>query len=145
MIINANVTTEIAEYYKNYDISAVVDALLDMYDFTNLPQCTIKRDPSNRRELKINVTNTYYLSLYDSLGAHSRKLSLGRLLEFGYSMDVLALPRFKNLLVEQKPDESYTLIDRAYRALVAAKQYDDSPELAKIVEVVYSYREVKKK
>jgi hypothetical protein len=130
-------SNEVYNYYKGHDLSKVVDALLEMYDFTNLPQ----RIGPREKECKINVSNEYYISLYETLGARSKKLSLGRLLEFGYNMDVLSLPRFETMKVEQTSDPTYTLIDRAYRALLSAQKYDKSLELKELTKLIYNYRE----
>lgn len=138
MIVNANMSFEVYNYFKGHDMSKVADALLEMYDFTNLPQRTGPRE----KECKINVSNEYYISLYNTLGSRSKKLSLGRLFEFGYNMDVLSLPRFESMrAVEQNDNPTYTLIDRAYRALLSAQKYDKSLELKELTKLIYNYRE----
>lgn len=142
MIVNANISRDVFEYYKGYDLSQVVNALLEMYDFTNLPQCAPKTDPGQRKECKINVSNEYYISLYNTLGARSKKLSLGRLLEFGCNMDILSHSRFHTMRVEQRQDNPvHSLLDRAYRALLMAQKYDDSVELEALTNLVYKYME----
>lgn len=136
MIVNANMSREVYDYFREYDLSQVVDALLEMYDFTNLPQRTGPRE----KECKINVSNEYYISLYKTLGARSKKLSLGRLLEFAYNMDVLALPRFQQMRkIEQHDDPTPALIHKAYIALLTAQTYDGSEELKDITKLVYEY------
>ena len=143
MIVNANLSREVYEYYKGHDLSKVADTLLELYDFTNLPQCATKIDPSQRKECRLNVSNEYYISLYNTFGPRSKKLSLGRLFEFGYNMDVLSLPRFESMRVEgQHDDPTASLIDKAYRALLLAQKYDGSEELKEITSLVYNYKEV---
>lgn len=138
MIVNANMSKEVYDYFKGHDFSKVADALLEMYDFTNLPQKSGPRE----KEVKINVSNETYISLYNTLGARSKKLSLGRLFEFAYNMDVLALPRFESMRVEDKNDNpTYSLLDKAYRALLMAQKHDDSDELRELTNLVYLYRE----
>ena len=145
MIVNANLSREVYEYYKGHDLSKVADTLLEMYDFTNLPQCTTKIDSLQRKECRLNISNEYYISLYNTFGPRSKKLSLGRLFEFGYNMDVLSLSRFESMRVEnQNDDPTYSLVDRAYRALLTAQKYNDSEELRELTRLVYDYREVVK-
>lgn len=138
MIVNVNMSREVYDYFKGHDFSKVADALLEMYDFTNLPQ----RMGLREKEIKVNVSNEYYISLYNTLGARSKKLSLGRLFEFGYNMDVLAHSRFESMRVEnQNDDPTYSLVDRAYRALLTAQKYDKTITLKELTKLVYEYRE----
>jgi hypothetical protein len=138
MIVNVNMSREVYDYFKGHDLSKVADALLEMYDFTNLPQRVGPRE----KEIKVNVSNAYYISLYNTLGPRSKKLSLGRLFEFAYNMDVLALSRFESMRAEDQNDNpTYSLVDRAYRALLAAQKHDKTPELKELTRLVYEYRE----
>lgn len=138
MIVNVNMSREVYDYFKGHDLSKVADALLEMYDFTNLPQRTGPRE----KEIKVNISNEYYISLYNTLGPRSKKISLGRLFEFAYNMDVLALPRFESMRAEDQHDNpTYSLVDRAYRALLTAQKYDKTPELRQLTKLVYEYRE----
>lgn len=138
MIVNVNMSREVYDYFKGHDLSKVADALLEMYDFTNLPQRTGPRE----KEVKVNISNEYYISLYNTLGPRSKKISLGRLFEFAYNMDVLALPRFESMRAEDQHDNpTYSLVDRAYRALLTAQKYDKTPELRQLTKLVYEYRE----
>lgn len=138
MIVNVNMSREVYDYFKGHDLSKVADALLEMYDFTNLPQRVGPRE----KEIKVNVSNEYYISLYNTLGPRSKKISLGRLFEFAYNMDVLALPRFESMRAEDQNDNpTYSLVDRAYRALLAAQKHDKTPELKELTRLVYEYRE----
>ena len=138
MIVAVNMSREVFEYYKEYDLSAIADTLLEIYDITSLPPTCGQRDV----ERKINVSDQFYLSLYKTYGPRSKKTSLGRLFEFGYRMDVLAMPRFKIFRAEKVDDPTFSLVDKAYKALLEAKKYDDSAELAEIITFVYDYREV---
>ena len=139
MLINANLSMEAYEYFRGHDMSEVANTLLEMYDFTNLPPIQGGRG----KEVKLNITNEYYLSLYVSHGARSKKVSLGRLFEFAYNMDVLAMPRFEQMKVHADEIKSpvYSLVDRAYRALNQAQKYDDSELLRTITKFVYEYKE----
>lgn len=138
MIVNVNMSREVYDYFKDHDLSKVTDVLLEMYDFTNLPQRVGPRE----KEIKVNVSNEYYISLYNTLGPRSKKLSLGRLFEFAYNMDVLALSRFKSMRVEDQNDNpTYSLVNRAYKALLTAQKHDDTPELKELTRLVYDYRE----
>ena len=138
MIVNVNMSREVYDYFKGHDLSKVADALLEMYDFTNLPQRVGPRE----KEIKVNVSNEHYISLYNALGPRSKKLSLGRLFEFAYNMDVLAHSRFESMRAEDQNDNpTYSLVDRAYRALLAAQKHDKTPELKELTRLVYEYRE----
>ena len=138
MIVNVNMSKEVYEYYKAYDLSQVVNTLMDMYDFTNLPAVTGRREV----ERQVNVTNEMFLSLYETLGPRSKKLSIGRLLEFGYNTDVLAMPRFEQMRANTVvSDPTKSLLIRAYKALLSAQKYDSSEELKLITNLVYEYKE----
>lgn len=139
MLVNVNMSNEVYNYYKGHDLSQVADALLEMYDFTNLPQKSGPRE----KECRINVSNEYYISLYNTLGPRSKKISLGRLFEFGYNMDVLALSRFDKMRNTDRRIDSPVpaLLDKAYKALLLACKYDTSAELKTITSLVYDYRE----
>ena len=57
-------------------------------------------------------------------------------------MDVLALSRFESMRAEDQNDNpTYSLVDRAYRALLAAQKHDKTPELKELTRLVYEYRE----
>lgn len=140
MIVNVNMSREVYDYFRGHDLSQVANTLLEMYDFTNLPQITGKREV----ERKVNVTNEAYLSLYEALGPRNKKLSLGRLFDFAYNMDVLTLSRFDTMRVTRIENPVHSLVDRAYRALLSAQKYDESDELKEITDLVYAYREVVK-
>lgn len=138
MLINVNMSMEVYDYFKDYDLSKVADTLLEMYDFTNLPQKTGPRE----KECRLNINNEYYISLYNTLGPRSKKISLGRLFEYAYNMDVLALPRFNNMkLSDRKDNPVRSLVDKAYRALLEAQKHDSSPMLKDITRILYEYRE----
>ena len=139
MLVSVNMSREVYEYYKGYDLSTVVDTLLEIYDITNLPPMVGKREVERR----VNVSNPMYIEMYNRLGARNKKVSLGRLLEFAYNMQVLSLSRFDKMKIDVKPDNpTHSLVDRAYRALLQAQKYDSSDELREITNLVYNYREV---
>ena len=140
IVVNVNMSLEVAEYFKDYDLSQVANTLLEMYDFTNLPAVQTTR----AREYKVTVSNEAFISLYKTLGPRNKKVSLGRLFEFGYNMDVLSLPRFEEARVVTNSTPVHSLVDRAYRALLQAQKYDASEELREITTLVYQYREVTK-
>ena len=139
MLVSVNMSREVYEYYKGYDLSTVVDTLLEIYAITNLPPMVGKREVERR----VNVSNPMYIEMYNRLGASNKKVSLGRLLEFAYNMQVLSLSRFDKMKIDVKPDNpTHSLVDRAYRALLQAQKYDTSNELREITNLVYNYREV---
>lgn len=138
MLVNVNMSKEVFEYFKGHDLSRVADTLMEMYDFTNLPPVSGHREVERR----INVSNEMYISLYESLGPRNKKVSLARLFEFAYNMDVLSMPRFEKMRVTKVSNPTRTLVDRAYRALLEAQRYDNSIELKEITKLVYAYREV---
>lgn len=139
MLVTVNMSREVYNYFKEYDLSQITDALLDMYDFTMLPP--INGKPEVQRT--VDIENEAYIALYNTVGPRSKKCSLGRLLEFGYTMDVLSMPRFERLRVNTKIYNPVpALLDRAYKALLAARKHDSSDELKIICDAVYNYREV---
>ena len=140
IVVNVNMSLEVADYFKNHDLSKVANTLLEMYDFTNLPAVQTKR----AREYKITIDNEMYISLYNTLGPRNKKVSLGRLFEFAYNMDVLSMPRFEEALISTRTSPVHSLVDRAYRALLQAQKFDASDELREITMLVYQYREVTK-
>lgn len=137
MIVNVNMSREVYNYYQAYDLSLVADTLMEMYDFTNLPPV----DGPREVERKVNVSNEMYISLYNTLGPRSKKLSLGRLFAFGYNMNVLSLPRFEAMKVtEQTHNPTVPLLDKAYRAMLMAQKYDESTFLKELTSLVYNYK-----
>lgn len=103
MIINANLSKPVYEYYQGTDLSRVVDRLLDTIDITMLPA-----DISagvRYKEVKLNVKNVYYLSLYKTFGPRSKKVSLSRLLTYGMSIDILQVDDFKSIPRELLTDK----------------------------------------
>lgn len=139
MIVSVNMSKDVYEYYKDYDLSKVADTLLEMFDFTVLPPVVGKREIERR----INVSNEAYISLYKAVGPRSKKVSLGRLFAYGRDLDVLSMPRFdmirKTTNVFDNPTR--TCIKRAYKALLEAEQYDKSELLRNITDLVYKYLE----
>lgn len=141
MLVSVNMSREVYEYYKDYDLSAVVDTMLEIFDITVLPPVVGRREV----ERQVNVSDPAYIDLYNTLGPRNKKVSLARLLEFGYNTQVLSYERFNNMKLDRKPDNpTHRLIDRAYRALLNAQKYDNSVELKTITSLVYDYREVVK-
>lgn len=109
MIINANLSKPVYEYYQGTDLSRVVDRLLDTIDITMLP---VDISAGVRyKEVKLNVTNVYYLTLYKTFGPRSKKVSLSRLLTYGMSIDILQVDDFKSIpreLLADKTSEEQT-------------------------------------
>lgn len=139
MMVSVNMSREVYDYFKEHDLSRVADALLEMYDFTNLPP------KSGPREIQrsLNVSNEAYIELYNALGPRSKKISLGRLFEFAYNMDVLSLTRFESMRLTGNIDNpTYSLVDKAYRSLLMALKFDESSELKEITSMIYNYREI---
>lgn len=140
MRVSVNFSENVYEYFKDYDLSALADTLLEMYDFTQLPALTGKRF----KEVTIDVNNEAYISLYETLGPRSKAVSLSRLFEFAYHTDVLSLERFEIFKVDKYDDPTFSLANKAYKALLACKKYDDSDQLKIITDVVYAYRQARK-
>jgi hypothetical protein len=143
MIVSVNMSREVFEYYKGYDLSDVANTLLEQYDFTALPPTSGKREI----ERTINVTDPVYIQLYKTVGPRSKKVSLGRLFEFGFNMDVLNRPNFRVEPTKTNKDNLvYPLIDKAYRALLKAQKFVSDEfrlkDLKEITDLVYNFREV---
>lgn len=99
MKICANVPKEVAEYYQNYDLNKVIDILLEQYDITTLPAVD-KVEKGKRVQLILDVTNEEYIAIYNFYGPRSTKISLARLLDFGYNMLVLDNIKFDDAKVQ---------------------------------------------
>lgn len=135
MLVNVNMSDEVYEYFRGYDLAGVAETLLEMYDWTALPPTSGHRD----KEVRINITNPTYLAMYETVGPRSKKVSLGRLFEFAYQTEVLSLDRFKIFQIDTKDDPTPNLVARAYKALLEAQKYNDSKELVEITNIVYKY------
>lgn len=134
----ANVSGEVAEYYKGYDINRVANALLEIFEFDNLPPMSGKREV----EYRVIINNAFYEDMYKTYGPRSKKVSLGRLFEFGMNMDVLKSEQFKTFKDENyvPPDFGRVYLNNAYAALKKAQKYYKDGELASIVEVLRFYK-----
>lgn len=139
MIVSVNMSKDVYEYYKDYDLSKVADTLLEMFDFTALPAATGRREIERR----INVSNEAYISLYNAVGPRSKKVSIGRLFAYGYELDVLSMPRFESVRKTTNvfDNPTRTCVKRAYKSLLEAMQYDKSDTLKNITNIVYKYME----
>lgn len=139
MIVHVNLSQDTYEYFRGYDLSGLADTLLEIYDFTQLPAVSGKRF----KEVTVDITNEAYINLYKTLGPRSKKVSLSRLFDFAYNTDVLSLERFNVFKSEQYDDPTFSLANKAYKALLLARKYDDSSELNLLVEAVYAYRQTR--
>ena len=135
MIVNVNMSQEVYDYFKNYNFDDLTEYLLNRYDFTVLPQTSGKRDI----ERKVNVNNQAYIQLYNIVGPRSKKISLGRLFEFAYNLDVLSITGFELKTVEYNKNMISTFIYRAYRILLDAQKYSNDLNLKEITTLVYEY------
>lgn len=138
MIVSVNMAREVYEYFKDYNLSDVANTLLEQYDFTILPQTSGRRDV----ERKVNIVDPVYIALYNAVGPRSKKISLGRLFEFAYSMDVLGLPNFRVKPSANTDNPVSSLVDRAYKSLLEAQKYSGDQVLKELTRAVYEYREV---
>lgn len=141
MRVSINMPTRVYDYFKEYDFNDLVDCLLQQYDITAMPQTTVDRN--DRVERVVNVTDPTYIQLYNIVGPRSKKVSLARLLEFAYNMDVLSNPHFEVKPTSNKDNPTASLIGTAYRALLNAQRYNpDDKELKEITDLVYALKEV---
>lgn len=141
MRVSINMPTRVYDYFKDYDFNDLVDCLLQQYDITMMPPTTV--DKNDRVERVVNVTDPTYIQLYNIVGPRSKKVSLARLLEFAYNMDVLSNPHFKVKPTGNTDDPTASLLNTAYRALLSAQRYNpDNEELKDITSLVYALKEV---
>lgn len=133
----ANVSGEVAEYYKGYDVNQVANALLEIFEFDNLPPMSGKREV----EYRVIINNAFYENMYKTYGPRSKKVSLGRLFEFGMNMDVLKSEQFKAFKDENyvPPDLGRVYLNNAYATLKKAQRYCQDKKLKDIVEVLRLY------
>lgn len=144
MIVKVSFSKEVLSYFKNYDLDKICDLLLETFDITNLPPCELPRYTYRT----INVNNENFISLSNSLGPWSKKLSLSRLFEFAYNLDFLSEGDYSSYLLSEKsvnaaPSVNQQL-DKIYRLLLEIKKYDSSEELQSIISMVYLYMKLKK-
>jgi hypothetical protein len=137
MIVAVNMSRDTYEYFKNYNLSKLADSLLEIYDITTLPPIVGERAV----ERQINISNENYIHLYKTLGPRSKMVSLGRLFSFAHQMDVLATGQFKIYEDIKEDDPIPPLLEKAYKALAAAKKHSDDPFLEDIVSILYNYKE----
>ena len=133
MIIRVQMSKEVADYYKNYNLDEVVNTLLQEIDFMNLPQYS-----GSREVIKdVNVTNELFIKMYDTFGPRSKKVSISRLLEYGYNRDFLS--EYDIDTIENKePNKIASLLKKAYTYLLEAAKLDSKlKELAKITGGMY--------
>lgn len=136
-----NISVQADEYFKEHDLSQVVNVLLEMYDITSVPKHSYK-DKVQRR---VTIWNNFWLELYDKFGPRYHGISIARLIEFAYLTDVLALERFKGLKKTEAPPKNFTLVlvRRVYKNILdLQKQRPDDPQLRQIAEIIYNYMEV---
>ena len=138
MVVNVNMSREVYEYFKDYDLSDVANCLLEQYDFTVMPPTSGQRDV----ERKVNITDPVYIRLYRAVGPRSKKVSLARLFEFAYHADVLSNPNFAVKPTKHQDDPTYNLINSAYHYLLRAKKYNDHEQIALVTKIVYELREM---
>ena len=85
IVVRANMAQEVFNYFKHLDLNKLCDALLEKYDFMNLPLYSGTRDIVKN----ITITNETFIVMYNALGPRSNKLSISRLLEYAYLQEVL--------------------------------------------------------
>jgi hypothetical protein len=133
MRVALNMSKAVYDYFSSYDLSSIADTLLEMYDFTDLPPTSGQRDV----ERVVDINNEFYIELYNKVGPRSKKVSLGRLFEFAYNMDVLSLPRFE--IFKTTPHSPVpALLMKAYRAMLDVQKYDKNAIFKEITDIIYT-------
>lgn len=142
MLVSINMSNEVYDYFKGYDFNSLANALLEKYDYTDLPQTSGKKD----KQVTVNITDEFYIQLYLVVGPRSKKISLGRLFEFAYNMQVLNEPVFIQSLIAQDPqDIANSYLTRAYNALLEAQKFDKSYDLGEITNYLYNYKSLRRR
>lgn len=141
MTLTVNMSEDTYNYYKGYDLSNVIDILLDMYDITQLPD--IEKTEKLTKQVKVFVQNENYIAMRSVYGARSRRMSLARLLVFGKEMDVKQFGRFKELHAAKSqlsPEtEALSELKTAYKHLLMANSLTSSSVLKDFCEVLSGY------
>lgn len=118
--IRVNFSLQTFEYFKDYNLGEVADYLLSTLEYLSLPDYGGKRDVVR----DVTVTNQEYIHLRNTLGSKSHKLSLSRLFEYAYNIDILASPLFSPRPQVMRSNQSLAqALRRAYNALDAAVKY----------------------
>jgi len=138
MKITFNVTQEVYDYFSCYDMTQLVDNLLDIYDFTTLPEAS----PNKTKQVRCEVHNLTYIAMYNAVGPRSKKVSLARLLEFAFNMDICNNPDFTLLPIKDKHNPVKALITKAYNLLVEAAKQDNSTDLNYAMRHLLALKEV---
>ena len=136
MIIRVNMSEEVADYYAGYNLDYIVDVLLKEVDFMNLPKYSGKREVIR----DVDVQNDLYKTLYNTLGPRSNKVSLSRLLEYGYNIDVISqynIPIDDGYEARSEKDKCISLLHKAYINLLDASKIDNN--ISSMKDIVYQY------
>lgn len=127
------------EYYEGYNLSRVVDELLETFDISVMPSVT--RDITHRKT--VNVYNVPFINDYLKYGARSEKVSLTRLVEYGYDADVLRLPQFKTPDLRRTKDvvtgddtDYIALLEKAKKCLNSAKVLKRDRNIETIIHMI---------
>lgn len=132
MVINVMISEEVYTYFAPYDLSKITDLLIDMYEIETLPQIATP----TTKQVRLDITNPLYILLYNTFGPRSKKVSIGRLLDFAYNLDILSLKpelaTFTREYSEPTPITADTHIAKAIEHLVKAMRIEPR-EIIKIV------------
>lgn len=141
MKVCANVPKEVAEYYQNYDLNKVVDILLEQYDITTLPAVD-KVEKGKRVQLILDITNEEYIATYNFYGPRSTKISLARLLDFGYNMLVLDNIKFDDAKVQSNRKQNLdSNIVKALEYLNMEYALYKNDIIKQVIDILEQYKE----
>lgn len=134
IVVNVRMSKETLDYYSNYKLDDILNTLLDKYDVTTLPEMSKGHSEIQR---KVSIYNEYYIKLYDLLGPKNKKVSLGRLLEFGKTVDILNQNFVLTKNVTSNQMRADICLKKAYKLLLEAYTYNNN--LEKLVNEVKKY------
>lgn len=117
MRVAANMSKDVAEYYEGYNLDEIVNEMLCRYDITTLPSTSMRRG-GQRVERVIDVTNEDFIVMKEHMPSRTKLLSLGRLLEYGYNIDILTNDDFmQHVSLSQKEKKQVTYIEHIDKAI----------------------------
>lgn len=133
MIVVANLNKEVYEYFEGYDLSAIANYLMEIYDFTALPATTGDR----YKEVRVEVTHPLYITMYRALGPRSNKVSLARLFEFAYHLDIKYTHDLSEFTQEApQPVDISQQLSRAKSALRRAWKETSDEDIKDVIGII---------
>lgn len=86
MRVSTHISREMKEYFAKYNLSGLVNKLLEEVSLMSLPDMTEPKEC----EVFLDIHSDIYFALRRNFGARSKLISLGKILEYAYKGDILS-------------------------------------------------------